>query len=133
MSMSSSMSSRTLEFLVSPTDEDRTFSLSLPSAEELNISEEEERSTAAAFVGCVSEAAQSDRGRRISVDHARTLILRPQTGTSLFSGYTVGYEKFPALRSLPPVLVPKGKRLRAIYLCQCIYGAGMSPHIRYYI
>ena len=93
------MSSRTLEFLVSPTDENRTFSLSLPSAEELSISEEEERSTAAAFVGCVSEAAKSDRGRRISVDHARTLILRPQTGTPLFSGYTVTGR---VMRNAPP-------------------------------
>ena len=38
---------------------------SLPVAYELSISEEEERSTAAAFLGFVSEAAQSDgdRGR----------------------------------------------------------------------
>lgn len=70
-------------FLVSPTtDEDRTFSLALPSAADLGISEEEEKSTAAAFVGCVGAAAQHDRrGRRISDDQARTLSLRPQTGT----------------------------------------------------
>lgn len=73
------------QLLVSPTDEeDKTFALSLPSATDLDISEDEEKSTAAAFVGCMSAAAQNDhRGRRISDGQARRLILRPQTGTAL--------------------------------------------------
>ena len=69
-------------FLVSVTDEYTTFSFGLPFAADLGISEDE-KSTAAAFFGCLGAAAQNDRrGRRISADQARTLTLRPLTGTA---------------------------------------------------
>ncbi len=54
-----------------------SFSLDLPSARELGVSEDEERATAAAILGCVGESARKDA--TLTEEQSSALQLQPST------------------------------------------------------
>ena len=69
-----------LQLIVSVTGTGNVLNLSLPSAGDLGISEAAERETAAAFLGCVGEAAKRDSD--LTKDQSKQLQLQPDTGSA---------------------------------------------------